>query len=153
MICQDTEKALKLFELGERTALRHGKQCAAQELKFADWLRRSIARRSSDPGFLPEWGAPRSQHWLVRGPDGDERVSPVMPEGDCHLTVWRFDGFEITATFDKYGFNSIAYMPNPRDELIWKRSPPPVGEWEAVATTPLHSTLWCRAFPPEVRHD
>lgn len=153
MINQNVEQALKLFERGTRIAQRHGGRCAEQELKAADGLRRLIARCGSDPGFLPEWGAPRSRHWLLRGPDGQERISPVMPQHGHHLTVWQFDGFEITATFDKWAFLPISYTPHPRDELEWRKTPPPIGEWEAVANTPLHSTLWRRPCPQEKRHD
>lgn len=103
------------------------------------------AARGTTPVFPPEWGPPVSQHWLtVWGKK--ETVHEAEPSAPS-LTVWRWETFEVTATFD---IPCTSPIPGTTPgslataETVWKPVPPRGAGWVHVGLTTHRSTLWRR---------
>jgi hypothetical protein len=142
------------WEMVRKLANAHDPWRAREEREIADKLRRQAARKKYAPTFPAEWGDPVTKYWLVRGPRGEEYVLPIMPKNGPHLTVWRFAGFEATATFNLCGLIEDTRPPQRGRYLMeWLRILPPVGEWNEAAPTDLHSTLWTRLLAEGGHHE
>lgn len=129
------------FEEANRLAAR-GSFSAERRAQEADELRRQMAREGHEPSFPPEWSEPLAKFWITNDGTGEQR-HPMRPDGILHLTVWRWDGFEATATFDRYMFCKTQRA----ERLGWRKVPPPIGAWEEAGPTDHLSTLWTRAIP------
>ena len=112
---------------------------AVHAVAMAEFNAAREAARGSTPAFPAEWGDPVSQHWITVC-DDRETVHVAEPDGP-HLTVWRFEGFEATATFD---------IPSTGSDLMdgftteWDAVPPRGRRWVQVGPTTNRSTLWRR---------
>ena len=107
-------------------------------LKEADRLCRAEA--FYDRPCPDEWGQPSAEGWLtVRG--GAETFHTECPPGPS-LRVWRFTGWECTATFNRWQIWGNADISM---RLEFSPVRPPVGDgWEQVGKAKHHSTLWRR---------
>ncbi|SLN09972.1 hypothetical protein ROJ8625_00132 [Roseivivax jejudonensis] len=128
----------KMIEDANRHSRRQ--QSAEKIVRQADKLRRETAQDGHDPRFPEGWGEPLAKFFVTyRFTENgtEETVHPVRPSTDQYLTVYRFGGFEATATFDRYYFG-------PHEDLNWERTPPPSGAWKEAGPTENRSTLWTR---------
>lgn len=126
------------FEKANRAAQR-GSFSAEKLAREAHDLRRELAANGHEPKFPTNWGEPLAKFWITNAGTGEHRHL-MRPEVDLHLTIWRFQDFEATVTFDRFWFQRT----RAGEELGWRKVPPPTGGWEEAGTTDHHSTLWTR---------
>ena len=110
---------------------------------MADQRRRAIAQMQ-DTQFPHGWGEPLAKYWIVPGADGGQCATPIPPISGKSLTVWRWTGFEATATFDLWQLDIDSAAGG--WGLRFRKNPPPMGDWQDAGPTDNHSTLWRRAL-------
>jgi hypothetical protein len=124
--------------------------CSAERhLITLDKLRRQIVRMQERPPFPTEWGEPIAKYWEVPGANGERFASPIMPTTGPHLTVFRFDGFEATATFDRIRIG----MHINGVEVLQSAAPPPAIEWEYFGDAKPFSSIWRRTLTKGGGHE
>lgn len=114
--------------------------------KAANKRRRAIAQMLEAPLFPEDWGAPLAKYWIVQTAGGEYYTSPTPILRSWTLTVWRWEDFEATATFDLWKLDEQG---NGGWGLSFHTNPPRVGQWEKVGPTDNYSTLWRRPLKRE----